>query len=86
MSRGCNDLVTKDRLALSRSTPIFPAMTWTDAPTDSRCEATITLRDKSTAQCGRRRVLCERFCWQHLPKENIKKWEAQGWIATTEEK
>lgn len=35
-----------------------------DAPTDTRCTATITLKDKSTAQCGRGAKLGG-LCKQH---------------------
>jgi hypothetical protein len=37
-----------------------------DAPAEVRCTATITLRDKSTAQCGRRAMHTgEMLCTQH---------------------
>ena len=35
-----------------------------DAPTESRCIWTITMRDGSKAQCGRRKVQGD-FCTQH---------------------
>ena len=38
---------------------------WTDAPTAERCAATITLRDKSKAQCGRRAAGASGLCHQH---------------------
>ena len=35
-----------------------------DAPTEMRCEATVTLKDKTTAQCGRyKKIGC--LCTQH---------------------
>ena len=36
-----------------------------DAPLNERCQATITLKDGSTAQCGRRRQSGKDYCWQH---------------------
>lgn len=38
---------------------------WTDAPPAERCAATVTLRDGTTAQCGRRKVEGDERCWQH---------------------
>lgn len=35
-----------------------------DASGDRRCLATVTLRDKSTAQCGRS-IKVNGLCWQH---------------------
>jgi hypothetical protein len=43
-----------------------------DAREDERCLATILLRDKSTAQCGRKRAV-GKYCKQHekiLSKQN----------------
>lgn len=40
-----------------------------DAPTDVRCQANITLKDGSLAQCGRRECMDGLgFCWQHQRK------------------
>lgn len=35
-----------------------------DAPNPERCAATVTLRDSTTARCGRR-ATHGRYCWQH---------------------
>lgn len=40
-----------------------------DAPQDCRCTATITLRDKSTAQCGRKATEGD-LCTQHARIED----------------
>ena len=37
---------------------------FTDAPQGERCTAVVTLKDKSTADCGRRATIDDR-CWQH---------------------
>ena len=43
-----------------------------DARQGQRCEATITLADKSTAQCGRScKAGNAHFCFQHAPKEGL---------------
>jgi hypothetical protein len=36
-----------------------------DAPAEVRCEWTITLSDRSKAQCGRRMLAGENLCAQH---------------------
>lgn len=36
-----------------------------DAPTDGRCQFAITLRDHTTAQCGRLAKTDDGFCTQH---------------------
>lgn len=41
---------------------------WTDAPYHDRCGAPVTLRDGTTADCGRRRQSGKLLCWQHYRK------------------
>jgi hypothetical protein len=36
-----------------------------DASNAERCTAVVTLKDKTTADCGRRSIKSQRFCWQH---------------------
>lgn len=39
---------------------------YTDPPERERCTAQITLRDGSTARCGRKKAKRdESYCWQH---------------------
>jgi hypothetical protein len=45
--------------------PARRARVFVDARLEERCQATITLRDKSTAQCGRRAKTTDGFCTQH---------------------
>jgi hypothetical protein len=42
-----------------------PMRRFIDAPQECRCKATITLRDHSTADCGRRRIPGSNYCKQH---------------------
>lgn len=48
-----------------------------DAPEIYRCRATISLKDKSTAQCGRQKANGEHYCFQHLDRKRSNAQPAQ---------
>lgn len=53
---------------------------WTDAPPAERCAATVTLRDGTTAQCGRRKVEGAERVLAALAKESGR-WRSRSVIS-----
>lgn len=54
---------------------------FTDAKSWERCQWTITLSDKTTAQCGRRKRPDGPFCTQHENIEAERRGESPSWVA-----